>query len=117
MQLSDSTFDELTDRALSIYHQAAEEWLADDPAYARLRRLASDDSLQLCVSCDPQPRSEEWQDVGVLPDDVAEQELVACTLFYAAADDDEHQVQEIIVKMLLSAQEDNDFCALQWFPD
>ena len=119
MDFSDAQYEALMDKALSLYQQAAEEWLADDndPAYARLRRLASNPQLELCVSFESEPSYSAWQDTDLMPEDFTSERLVEFTLFYAKADDTEHQVQESIVKILLSADEDNDCYALQWFPD
>ena len=119
MDISDAQYEALMDKALSLYQHAAEEWLADDndPAYARLRHLASNPQLELCVSFEPEPSYSAWQDADLLPEDFIADHLVEFTLFYAATDDTEHQAQESIVKILLSADEDNGCYALQWFPD
>ena len=116
--INDHRYEELLDKALSIYQQSAEEWLAsDDPAYERLRRLAYDSQLELCVSFNPDPLYSSWQDADLLPEDITDEHLVEFTLFYAMATDNEHKVQEVIVKILLSNDDDNDFCALHRFPD
>lgn len=115
--INDQLYEELLDKALFIYQQVAEEWLADDPAYERLSRLASDPKLELCVSFESEPSYSAWQDTDLMPEDFSSEHLVEFTLFYAKSEDTEHQVQESIVKILLSADEDNDCCALQWFPD
>lgn len=115
--MDDKIYEVLERKALEIYQLAAQEWLADDPAYQRLLRLSENPELKLCLALEEEPQFAEWQDADIVPEDIAEQNLVELTLFYAAAADDDNQAQETVLKLLLSADPDNGFCALVWFPD
>ena len=119
--LTDEQYCVLEDRAFSIFKHAAEDWL-EDPAYQRLLRLGENPRLQLCVAFNEDPQFAEWQDTDLLPEDLDTEELVQFTLFYAAVPDDEAadvdvEPEEVVASILISAQEDNDFCAVQWFPE
>lgn len=119
--ITDSKYSELEDRALSIYKHAAEDWL-EESAYQRLLRLGENPRLQLCIAFTEEPQFAEWQDTDLLPEDLETEELVQFTLFYAAVPEDadadaEVEPEEIAARILLSAQDDNDYCAVQWFPE
>ncbi len=119
--ISDDQYSALEDRALNIFKHAAEDWL-EDPAYQRLLRLGDNPRLQLCLAFTEDPQFAEWQDTDLLPEDLETEELVQFTLFYAALPEDAEtdadvEPEEIAAKILLSAQENNDYCAVQWFPE
>ena len=119
--ISDDQYSALEDRALNIFKHAAEDWL-EDPAYQRLLRLGDNPRLQLCLAFSEDPQFAEWQDTDLLPEDLETEELVQFTLFYAALPEDAEtdadvEPEEIAAKILLSAQENNDYCAVQWFPE
>ncbi len=115
--VTEDLYDQLEQRALVMYQQAAQEWLAGSPEYQRLLRLAENPELKLCLAFEEQPLFADWQEADLLPEDLAEQQLVEFTLFYADAADEENKPQEVVLKLLISAEPDNDFCVLAWFPD
>ena len=119
--VSDEQYAVLEDRAFGVFKHAAEDWL-EDPAYQRLLRLSENPRLQLCVAFTEDPQFADWQDTDLLPEDLETEELVQFTLFYAAVSegaeaDADVEPEEVAAKILLSAQEDNDYCAVQWFPE
>ena len=119
--LTDDHYAVLEDRALSVFKHAAEDWL-EEPAYQRLLRLGENPRLQLCMAFTEDPQFAEWQDTDLLPEDLESEELVQFTLFYAAGTEDVEvdakiEPEVVAAKILLSAQEDNDYCAVQWFPE
>ena len=121
VSLTDDHYAVLEDRALSVFKHAAEDWL-EEPAYQRLLRLGENPRLQLCVAFTEEPQFAEWQDTDLLPEDLESEELVQFTLFYAAGTEDVEvdakiEPEVVAAKILLSAQEDNDYCAVQWFPE
>ena len=119
--LTDDHYAVLEDRALSVFKHAAEDWL-EEPAYQRLLRLGENPRLQLCMAFTEEPQFAQWQDTDLLPEDLETEELVQFTLFYAAVPEDaatdaDVEPEEVAAKILLSAQEENDYCAVQWFPE
>lgn len=113
--LSEQAYEQLEDRALSMFKTAAEEWLCEDnPAlYQRLLRLQGDDSQELTLLFADRASESDWPDVSPAECDFASMVQFDFVFVPSGAAPEEG---ECVLQLLLSRDAEDDSAYVHWFP-